>query len=73
MIKLTRIDGREIVVNADDIETVETSHDSTVSLKTGRKLIVVESADEIIGKVIEFRQKCFEKVLVSPDVKRIER
>lgn len=73
MIELTRIDGRCIVINADEIETVETSHDSTVGLKTGRKIIIKESADEIIRKVIEFKQKCFEKVLVSPDVKRIEK
>jgi flagellar protein FlbD len=73
MIKLTRIDGRQIVINADEIETVETSHDSTLGLKTGRKIIVKESADEIVGRVIEFKKRCFERILVSPDVKRIEK
>ncbi len=58
MIVLTKIDDNKIVVNADEIETVETSHDSTISLKSGRKLVVKEHADEIIRLAVEYKQKC---------------
>ena len=58
MITLTKIDGRAIIINAAEIETVESSHDSTISLKTGKKIIVRESAEEIIQKVIIYKQKC---------------
>lgn len=59
MITLTRVDGSTITINADEIETVESFHDSTLTLKTGKKIIVKESSDEITIKVIEFKQKCF--------------
>jgi flagellar protein FlbD len=58
MIKLTRIDGSRLIVNADEIETVESLHDTTISLKTGKKIIVRETDDEIIALVVDFRQKC---------------
>lgn len=63
MINLTRIDGRPLTVNADEIETIESSHDTTIGLKSGKKIIVIESPEEIIERVIAFRQKCFATVL----------
>jgi flagellar protein FlbD len=72
MITLTKIDGSAVTVNSDEIEIVETQHDTTVSLKSGKKLIVKESADEIIAKVIYFRQLCFANYLDEPDIKSTE-
>ena len=63
MITLTRIDGRPLTVNADEIETVESSHDTTVGLISGRKIIVIESPEEITERVIAYRQKCFALIL----------
>ncbi|HOK14123.1 MAG TPA: flagellar FlbD family protein [Candidatus Kapabacteria bacterium] len=61
MIILTKIDGNKITVNADEIETIETSHDSIISLKSGKKILVKESSQEIIALVIEYRRKCYSK------------
>jgi len=58
MISLTKIDGRKITVNADEIETIETTHDTIVSLISGKKIVVVENCDEITRLVIEYRRKC---------------
>ncbi len=58
MIILTKIDGNKITVNADEIETIETSHDSIISLKSGKKILVKENSHEIIALVIEYRRKC---------------
>ncbi len=55
MITLTKIDGRSIVVNADEIESVESFHDTTLSLKSGRKIIVSDSPAAIIEKVVQYR------------------
>lgn len=69
MIKLTRIDGREITINADEIESVDSSFDSTVTLKSGKKVIVREGSDEIILKVVSYRKECFSEILLKiPDV-----
>ncbi len=59
MINLSRIDGRPITINADEIETIESSHDTTVSLKSGKKIIVRESAGAITEMVVAFKRKCF--------------
>jgi flagellar protein FlbD len=58
MIILTKIDGTKITINADEIEFVETSHDSTVTLKSGKRFIVKENAEEITNLVIDYKQKC---------------
>jgi flagellar protein FlbD len=56
MIRLTRINRVPVVLNADLIEHVEATPDTVIALTTGQKLIVMESADEVIQKVIEFRR-----------------
>lgn len=68
MINLTRIDNSEILVNADEIETIETAHHSTISLKSGKKIIVIESGEIIVGKIIEYKRRCFAELLLKlPD------
>jgi len=63
MINLTKVDGSSITVNVDEIEFFETIHDTTISLISGRKIIVKESSEEITEKVIKFKQKCFDKMI----------
>mgnify|MGYP001322697529 CR=1 FL=1 len=59
MITLTRIDTTSITVNADEIETVESHHDTTITLRSGRRIIVKEASSIIIEMVISYRRKCF--------------
>ncbi|MCX7736690.1 MAG: flagellar FlbD family protein [Candidatus Kapabacteria bacterium] len=61
MIKLTKVDGREIVVNAEEIETVESSHDTTITLRSGRKIIVKEAPEVISELVIIYKRTCMLK------------
>lgn len=56
MLRLTRLNGSELVVNAEIIELVEASPDTVVTLTTGRKLVVSEPVDEVIRRVIEYRR-----------------
>jgi len=56
MIRLTRINRVPLVLNSDLIEHVEATPDTVIALTTGQKLVVMESADEVIQKVIEFRR-----------------
>ena len=56
MIHLTRLNQAPLVVNADLIEHIEMTPDTVIALTTGQKLLVRESAAEIIEKVIQFRQ-----------------
>jgi flagellar protein FlbD len=59
MIKLHRLDGQEIVVNADLIETVASGPETIVSLFGGNRLLVKESTDQVQDLVIEYRKKIY--------------
>lgn len=56
MIRLTRINGEQVVVNADLIEFVEMTPDTLVTLFTGKKIPVRESAEDVIGRVVAYRR-----------------
>jgi flagellar protein FlbD len=56
MIRLTRINRVPLVLNSDLIEHVEATPDTVIALTTGQKLVVLESAEEVIQKVVEFRR-----------------
>jgi flagellar protein FlbD len=57
MIRLTRINHVPLILNADLIEHVETTPDTVISMTNGQKFVVLESADDLIRKVIEFRRE----------------
>lgn len=56
MIRLTRINRVPLVLNSDLIEHVEVTPDTVIAMTTGQKFMVLESADEVIRRVIEFRR-----------------
>jgi flagellar protein FlbD len=56
MIKLTRISNARLILNSDLIEHIDETPDTVITLISGQKLMVMESAEEIVGKVIEFRR-----------------
>lgn len=57
MIKLTGLDNREIIINAEQIEKLEAVPESLITLTNGHKYLVHESVDEIINKVLEYKNK----------------
>jgi flagellar protein FlbD len=61
MIKLTRLSHEPLVLNSDLIEHMEVTPDTVITLTTGQKLRVSETADEVIARVIEFRRAVFER------------
>jgi flagellar protein FlbD len=57
MIQLTRLNHVPLVLNADLIEQIETTPDTVISMTTGQKIRVLESAEEIVERVISFRRQ----------------
>jgi flagellar protein FlbD len=57
MIELTRLNNEKIVVNADLIEFVERTPDTLVTTTTGKKLMVKETIDEVVEKVIAYHHR----------------
>jgi flagellar protein FlbD len=64
MIKLTRLNGDEFVVNAELIRFIESRPDTYVTLTTDEKLIVRESVDEVVHRAI-----CYARALrMTPEI-----
>lgn len=59
MIKLTGLNNKEFILNADHIEKIDSVPESLITLTNGNKYIVLESTEEIINKVIEYKNKIF--------------
>jgi len=59
MIKLTRFDGSEVAVNAELIKFVESTPDTIVTLTSDQKLLVLETVDEVIEKVLQYRRRAY--------------
>ncbi len=57
MILVTKIDGQKIVINAEEIETIEIGPHSVISLKSGKKYLVKETYEEITQLVVEYKKK----------------
>ena len=56
MIVVTKINDKEITINNDLIEMIESTPDTTITMSTGKKIIVRESVEEIVARVVEFRK-----------------
>lgn len=54
MIRVTRLNGQAFVVNAELIRTVEEHPDTIITLVSGDRLVVKETMDEIVRRVIEY-------------------
>lgn len=59
MIKLSRLNKEVFFVNSDLIEFVEETPNTIVSMASGRKLVVNESASEIKQLVIEYKRQVY--------------
>lgn len=54
MISLTRLNGSQMWLNAIMIETVEETPDTYVTLVTGKRMIVLEKAADVIDRIKEY-------------------
>jgi len=56
MIRLTRLNHAPMVLNSDLIEHIDITPDTVITLTNGQIVRVLESADEVIERSIEFRR-----------------
>ncbi|CAG7623602.1 flagellar FlbD family protein [Paenibacillus allorhizosphaerae] len=56
MIRLTRLNGKQITVNALLIESLEETPDTMITLITGKKFMVLETVPEVTETVHRFFQ-----------------
>lgn len=54
MIRLTRLNGSDLWLNAVHIETVEATPDSVITMTNGHKYVVRETPEELTEQVVGF-------------------
>ncbi len=57
MIRLTRFNRQTFMVNSDAIKFVESAPDTTVTLMNGERVLVLESVDEVVARIVAFRRE----------------
>ena len=55
MIKVTRINGESYYLNPENIKTIESASDTRVTLNTGERLLLRNSADELAEMFIAYK------------------
>ena len=55
MITVTKINDKDVIVNCDLIELIESTPDTTLTMTTGKKIIVLETVDEVLNRVVAYK------------------
>jgi flagellar protein FlbD len=64
MIQLTRLNKQPLAVNSDLIKFVEQAPDTVITLVTGEKIVVLEKAQEVLERVVQFRRSVLQGVML---------
>ena len=57
------MDKNEMVLNADLIETVESTPDTIIRLTTGKKFLVLESVEEVVQRTIDYKRALYNRFI----------
>jgi len=59
MIKVTRLNGSELYINAEMIIFVEPTPDTVISLANGEKVVIKESPEELVEAIVSYRRRAY--------------
>ena len=57
MIEVTRLDGKKYWINPHQIESIECNPDVTLAMLSGKYIVVKDSPEDIINRIIEYRRQ----------------
>jgi flagellar protein FlbD len=57
MIRLTRLNGRPFVLNAEQIKSIEEIPDTIIHLLNGDQVVVQERMEEVVRRAIEYGRR----------------
>ncbi len=64
MIQLTRLNNHPLALNSDLIKFVEQAPDTVITLVNGEKLVVRESSQDVLERVIQFRRSVLQGIML---------
>ncbi len=57
MILVTRLDGIEYFLNPHQIESIETHPDTTLTMLSGKRVVVLEKPQVLVERIVEYRRR----------------
>lgn len=57
MIRVTRLNDRPFVLNAELIKFIEETPDTVITLLTNERVIVRESSDEVVARAVQYARR----------------
>lgn len=57
MIQLTRLNKQPMSLNSDLIKFIEYAPDTVITLLNGEKIVVLETGEEILNRIVDFRRR----------------
>jgi flagellar protein FlbD len=59
MVRLTRLNHAPLMLNSDLIEHIDITPDTVITLTNGQIVRVLETAEEVIERIVEFRRRIY--------------
>ena len=56
MIEVTRLNGTVYYINPHQIEYMECNPDTTITMLSGRRLVVLEDVQSIFSRIVDYRK-----------------
>jgi flagellar protein FlbD len=73
MLEVTRLNGQKIVINCDLIEYIDANPDTTITLTTANKFVVKEGIEEVIDKIVKYKNKIYsQSIKINQNTKEEE-
>jgi len=68
MIKVTRLNNIEIIVNAERIQSVQATPDTLITFTNKDRLMVKEPVEELSRRILDYRRKVFQNQAQPVDI-----
>jgi flagellar protein FlbD len=65
MVTVTRLNGSELVINAELIETLEATPDTIITLINGKKFVAREPVADVIQRVVDYRRRTLQNLVYN--------
>ncbi len=66
MIMVTRLDGTQVTLNADMVKFIEATPDTIITLSTEQKLLVQETVQDVVDRIIAYKRAIFRAWVEAP-------
>jgi len=65
MIKVSRLNNKEFYVNAEMVAYVEATPDTVITLNNEKKLVVSESVEDIINRILDYKKQTMSLIKIK--------